>query len=395
MKRNTGRYPYISLRPAARRWLLLLVLAWLVAGMAGMGLLAACVVLEQTSVKQADVISASKPMVIEAVTPTSVLGPVPTLTPAVTLPPTSIPATATLTPVPSPTAFDNPLAAYTIDALAAHPYDGGVIQLETLTAETGAYERWEFSYTSDGLYVTGQAHLPAGHGPFPVIILLHGGVSQEAYQPGWGTVEHADFFARRGYLTLAPDYRSYNNTEGHGSPLKIPWAIDVMNLIRAVPTLPQADQQRIGVLGHSRGGGIAEHIMVLSGEVGAVSLYAPLSTDQAVVWRAYHERFGATWPAEDAAIYGSPDTNPMGYALASPINYLDRVRMPVQIHHGSADGTVPAQWSRDLYARLMDEGVEAEYFEYPGADHRLAGGDYSLFLQRNLDFFDRALGVVR
>ncbi len=282
----------------------------------------------------------------------------------------------------------NPLAPYTIPALRARTYNGGRLVKEARTFSNSAYEQWQISYYSDDIYVTGLMDLPHGQGPWPVIIVLHGGVDQDSYEQGWGTSEHCEFFARHGYLCLMPDYRSYNHTQGSGSPLKIPWAIDVMNLIAALPTLPEADSARVGVLGHSRGGGIATYIMVLAPQVRAVSLYAPLHTDQAVNWDIYANTFGADWPILDAEVYGSPTSNPEGYRQVSPGTYLDWVAMPVIIHHGSADATIPVQWSRDLYNRLQQHGVTVEYYEYPGAGHTLIGEDYDLFLQRNLEFFD-------
>ena len=224
-----------------------------------------------------------------------------------------------------------------------------------------------------------------------MIIVLHGGVDQSAYTPGNGTNSHAFFFARQGYMAIAPDYRTYNDTEGSGSPLKIPWAIDIMNLIEALPTLPGADPNRVGVLGHSRGGGLATYIMVLSDDVDAVSLYAPLHTNQSVVWDRYTSVFGVQWTLDDAVIYGSPNDNPDGYRMVSPFYFLDLVSMPVQIHHGSLDGTLPVQWSRDLAADLELLGKTVEYYEYPEGEHSFFDADYDLFLQRNLTFFSTYL----
>ncbi|MGF1504943.1 MAG: alpha/beta hydrolase family protein [Anaerolineae bacterium] len=261
--------------------------------------------------------------------------------------------------------------------------------VEEFRYETDAYTQYAIAHTSDGIRVTSLMNIPRGEGPFPVVLVLHGGRDQSVYAQGDGTIDHADYYARQGYLALMPDYRSYNGTQGTGTPLKIPWAIDVMNLIAALPTIPEADPSRIGVMGHSRGGGIASYVMVLSDDVDAVILYAPLHTDQAVVWDAYHYTFGSSWPAFDAAIIGTPEENPEGYAMASPANYLNRIRMPVQIHHGTDDPILPAAWSRDLHTTMLDLGLVVEYYEYPGALHSFRGDDLQTFWQRNVAFFDR------
>ena len=319
--------------------------------------------------------------------PSATPSPEPTPAPSVT----PSPAGATATP--------NPLAPYGVEALAARAYEGGAIVKEAVTLHAGAYTQYAIAYQTDGgLRVTGLMNVPeTGEGPYPVILLLHGGIDQSVYQPGDGTRGPADFLARHGYLTLAPDYRTYNNTGGSSSPLKIPWSVDVLNLIEALPTLPEADAGRVGLLGHSRGGAVASYPLVLGparvaeqhAQLRAVVLYAPLSFDQAVNWQRYVSFFGAQWPLDDARVYGSPETNPAGYALVSPINYLDRISVPVQIHHGTDDRVVPVEWSADLSERLAALGKTVEYYEYPGAGHDFSGESYEQLLTRSLAFFNR------
>jgi uncharacterized protein len=274
-------------------------------------------------------------------------------------------------------------------------YGISTIKRESFFARTDAFEMYSFSYTTleietgRSIRVTGLMNIPrAGVGPFPVAILLHGGIDQDAYDQGDDTAGQADFLARAGYLTLAPDYRTYNETEGSGRPFKLPWVVDVMSLIHALPSLPEADPERIGVMGHSRGGGMAGHIAVIAPQVDAVVMYAPLHLDQAVVWDIYATVFGSTWPFDDAVKYGSPETNPKGFDIISPYNYLDRIRMPVQIHHGTVDAVLPVDWSIDLSAQLAAHGVTVEYYEYPRGEHTLVGEDYRTMMARTQAFFD-------
>lgn len=284
----------------------------------------------------------------------------------------------------------NALAGYSIPALIVREYDGGAIQKLELRYRDADYDQWSMEYMCDGLRLTGLVNIPTSDsGPWPVALVLHGGIDQSVYAQGDGTRNHADILARAGYIAFMPDYRSYNNTEGSGSPLKIPWAIDVMCLIDALPTLPEADPERIGVLGHSRGGGIASYLMVISDEIDAVALYAPLHSNQAIVWQRYDQVFDSTWPRFDAEVVGSPEANPDGYAMVSPSSYLELTSMPVQIHHGGEDSVLPVEWSRGLYETMLALGLDVEYFEYPGAGHTFYNADYDSFMRRVLEFFDR------
>ena len=92
--------------------------------------------------------------------------------------------------------------------------------------------------------------------------------------------------------------------------------------------LAKADPERIGLWGHSMGGGISQRVLTVSDDVDAAVLYGAMSGDEAL----NHKRIlyftnGAN---------GLWDVAPPDEALQriSPINYLDRVTAAVSIHHG-------------------------------------------------------------
>ena len=181
-----------------------------------------------------------------------------------------------LTPLPIPTATPDPLAPYTIPALAARRYGEGDILVREVVGERLPFHRYVVEYPSDGLTVTALANVPFGQGPFPVVVILHGYIPPEVYERGADSLPAADFFAGRGYAAIMPDYRGYAGTAGGPNPLRIPYAIDVLNLIESLHTLDVLDEDRVGVVGHSMGGGAATYVMVLSERVRAVVLYAPM-----------------------------------------------------------------------------------------------------------------------
>jgi dipeptidyl aminopeptidase/acylaminoacyl peptidase len=279
---------------------------------------------------------------------------------------------------------------YSIPALAARRFgEGDILVREQLSSAVDPFRRYVVEYPSDGVTVTALMNVPYGDGPFPVIVLLHGYADPTEYERGFDTRPLADYLTIRGYAAIMPDYRGYAGTPGSPNPMRIPYAIDVLNLIESLDTLDYLDAGRVGVFGHSMGGGVATYPMVLSPRVGATVLYGAMSADQAVNWRYIREKWARFWMDFTAREFGgSPDDNPQAYALASPINYLERVTAPVQIHHGTDDQEVPVEWSADLAERLRAAGVEVTYYEYEGAGHTFRYAEQDLLFERTLALFD-------
>ncbi|MCJ7434802.1 MAG: hypothetical protein MUO77_15070, partial [Anaerolineales bacterium] len=124
--------------------------------------------------------------------PTAVLPPPNVTIIAATLPPTSIP-----TPTATPT-IDQLIFPYTIDGLRAHVYQSGDIHIREKLVENELYTTYYIDYPSDGLTITGIMQIPAGNGPFPVIVMNHGYFNRADFYSGDGTDRAAEFLVKRG-----------------------------------------------------------------------------------------------------------------------------------------------------------------------------------------------------
>jgi dipeptidyl aminopeptidase/acylaminoacyl peptidase len=270
-------------------------------------------------------------------------------------------------------------------------YGGPGIIVGDVVKTGPGFTQYDITYESDGLTITGLVDIPDGEGPFPTIIVNHGYLRPVEYQPGFDSWRIADWLAERGYIALMPDYRNYAGSDSGPNPFHIGYAIDVMTLAAQIASLPQAAPGQIGIIGHSMGGEIAMWPMALSDEVDAIVLYASMSGDVGRNW-AHARRY---WPAQrdsmDALeiIYGTPEENPQAFAEMSPINYLDWVRMPVMIHHGTRDESIPYWWSEELWHLLQDADVDVTFWPYPGGRHTLGGQGFETFMERNISFFDQ------
>jgi dipeptidyl aminopeptidase/acylaminoacyl peptidase len=85
--------------------------------------------------------------------------------------------------------------------------------------------------------------------------------------------------------------------------------------------------------------------------------------------------------------YGTFDENPEFWASIDPVSYLADLSGPVQLHHGTADQSVPVAFSENLYARLQEAAQTAELYLYEGDDHNISAG-LTTAAQRSLEFFD-------
>lgn len=334
---------------------------------------------------------APTPTPVLTTTETPVPPPTATWIPSPTMPPTFAP-TITPTPTVTPTPTPHPLLGYTIAGLREREYTGGTIEVKWVLTTTLAYTRYYIAYPSDGLTITGVMHIPHGDGPFPVVILNHGYIAPSRYWSGADTWRAADYLARRGYLAIAPDFRGWGGSDSGDNFFRAGLVVDVLNLISSLPTLPQADPERVGMWGHSMGAGVTTKAITIDPRIKAAVLYAPVSADDTVVMRRWGSRMRGG--ADDALqrAYRDAVRDPDFLRLTSPINHFDFVAAPVQIHQGTADRTTPPEWAEAIRDALQAAGKEVEYFAYPGQGHAFEGQSWNLFMERVAAFFDRHLG---
>jgi dipeptidyl aminopeptidase/acylaminoacyl peptidase len=256
-----------------------------------------------------------------------------------------------------------------------------------------AYTRYYITYTSNGLKISGIMNVPKGTGPFPLLILNHGHIDTKIYTNGRGLRREQDYLARRGYVVLHTDYR--NHAESDDDPnneihFRLGYAEDAINAIYAIQSakLPYVDASRVGMLGHSMGGGVTLNSLVIRpGLVDAAVLFAPVS--------ANYQRNYERWIKSESevgkqiiALYGSPIDSPEFWNAISAKNYFDRITAPIQTHHGTADEAVELKWSDELNLWLGEAGKTHEYFVYPGEPHEFTVA-WPTVMARTVEFFDQ------
>jgi dipeptidyl aminopeptidase/acylaminoacyl peptidase len=325
-----------------------------------------------------------------------------TAAPRVTPPPTHTPTpteTPTATPTPTPT-----LHPLTIQSMREREYPGSDIVIEQTLEPGSNYHRYLASYQSEGLKIYALLTVPFGDKPptgWPVIVFNHGFIPPATYRTTERYVAYVDWLARSGYIVFRSDYRGHGDSEGvargaYGAP---DYVVDVLNAVAALKRYPDADPGRIGMWGHSMGGYITLRSMVISGDVKAGVIWAGVVAsypDLITRWRRGSASAGTTtatpapsrgWRAGLIAGYGSPEANPDFWDSISANAHLGDLSGPLQLHHGTADTSVPLEFSETLYEQALAAGQTVEFYAYEGADHNLASF-FSLAMRRTIAFFD-------
>ena len=170
--------------------------------------------------------------------------------------------------------------------------------------------------------------LPAGRGPFPVVIVFHG---SDGFKPSHAEI--ARKLARDGFAVLVPTWFG-------GDPARPHWDnIRPEDMLAAVLWLKQQskiDLNRLGLMGFSRGGGLAVIFGALIPETKAIVNYFGY-----VSWKSEHKEFS--------------------YLPLNPVNPLDivqKISCPILSFHGDRDTVVSLENTLRLEQECQRYGVE-------------------------------------
>lgn len=198
---------------------------------------------------------------------------------------------------------------------------------------------------------------PKGKGPFPVVVVLHGGDGLDRAYMSLGSD-----IASAGFVVVVGCWQAANYVCSDATK-KSEWAADPAThsgkeLIALARGLPGVRKDRIGLYGLSRGG------------------YAAL-------WAA------STGADVQAVVVDSPAHVPAPFEIypppPKPLDVVSGLSAPVLMMHGTGDSVIPADQSREYEraARAMGKPVVAAYLD--GARHMssLAGSEAR---KRAIDF---------
>lgn len=293
-----------------------------------------------------------------------------------------------------------------IENLRKGEYPGSDITIEQTLASGSNYQRYIVSYKSEGFKIYALLTVPNGEKPktgWPVIVFNHGYISPTQYVTTERYIAYTDAFSRNGYIVFRSDYRGHGNSEGRaeGGYGSNAYTIDVLNAVSSMKKYKDADPNKIGMWGHSMGGHITLRAMVANKDIKAGVIWAGVVAsypDLISKWRrgittpslfpTKSTRGG--WRRGLIAQYGTPEENPQFWNSISANSYLSDISGPLQLHHGTADHSVPPEFSEALAEQMKQAGKEVELYIYPGDEHDIPN-NFGIAMQRSIEFFNKYL----
>ncbi len=205
-----------------------------------------------------------------------------------------------------------------------------------------------------------EVHLPAGRGPHPILMNVHGGFWRAKYDLGHaGHLCHA--LRNAGIAAFNVEYRRVGNAGG-GWPGTFADVRSAYRYIRQEAARFHANVERLVVMGHSAGGQLAlclaahepslTRVISLAGVVDLQTAFALHLSHDAVV-----EFLG-----------GTPNEVPEHYREADPMEL--RISPAHQwLIQGSDDDTIPAEFAREYTRTKKKNGENVELVEIPRCGH--------------------------
>ena len=220
-------------------------------------------------------------------------------------------------------------------------------------------------------------YAPAGNGPHPIAIIIHGGGFIGGTSKNGSEAYCADFLAPAGYAVFSINYRL---APKYPYPAMVQDVQRAIRFIRAHASEWRADPKRIALVGGSAGGYLSNMAGLLNppGDSAAKDPVERKSARvQAVVTLFGPSDFrGKSMNENVHALLDAPIQEKGQDAVlaeASPITHVSKGAPPFLLIHGDKDEAVPFAESTNLQAALRAAGVRCDLIRIPNGPHATGG----------------------
>jgi len=228
----------------------------------------------------------------------------------------------------------------------------------------------------DGKRLYGYYTPPVGHkrGTAALVLTPHGG--PYGVRDVWGFNAQTQFLASRGYGVLQVNYRG---SGGYGKNFELAgygqWGLamqdDLSDAVGWAVNSGRADPARVCIFGASYGGYAALMGLIKTPELYRCGISFAGISDRMFMHVNDKRRFSGQDRAGFVDMFGDPELDPEQFEATSPINHIDRIRVPVLVAHGQVDDQVDIRHYRLLTRQLRKHRKQYEKFERRFEGHGL------------------------
>jgi dipeptidyl aminopeptidase/acylaminoacyl peptidase len=246
----------------------------------------------------------------------------------------------------------------------------------------------------DGTAVTGYLTTP-GNAPkgtkLPLVVYPHGGPELRdhlTFDP-W-----VQYFAARGYAVFQPNFRGSDGfgrafaASGYGE-----WGRkmqdDITDGVTHLATAGLVDPARACIVGASYGGYAALAGAALTPDLYkcAVSVSGISDLDDFIGWRRRHWGRDSEGYTYWLKAIGDPDKDEQKLREVSPLQLVDRIKVPILLIHGADDEIVPIAQSRAMKKALDKSGRSTEFIEFEKEGHSYWSDENEMLALSSIDAF--------
>lgn len=220
----------------------------------------------------------------------------------------------------------------------------------------------------DGLEIQGILIRPAGVGPWPLVMDIHGGPVWACRNRWQGRLRGARVLADHGIALLYPNPRG-SGGRGQDFARLVKGDMggeDTHDYLRGLDALVAAgiaDPRRLGVTGISYGGFMSAWLVTQDQRFAAAAPISPVTN-----WFSQHRT--SQIPHFDSLFLDGRPSAPDGlFHRRSPVMFADRVRTPVLQLTGALDQNTPPTQALEFHRALLELGLHSELVTYPTAGH--------------------------
>jgi len=205
---------------------------------------------------------------------------------------------------------------------------------------------------------------------YPVLIYVYGGPGHQTVNNSWADSDFwwMQLLAQHGIISVSINNRG---SGAQGEVFKKMTYLqlgkyeteDMITLAKYMAKQPYVDAERIGIYGWSYGGFMAANGITKGADVISTAVSVAPVTNWRYYDNVYTERFMRT-----------PQENPDGYDLNSPVHNTAMIKGNYLLCHGSGDDNVHYQNAMELIKAMISNGKQFDLMIYPNKNHGIYGG---------------------